>query len=187
MSLYSIYIRDGKYFYHKDVFSKAGRYLKMISGFKRLCHMDVPQDRFWPETDVGFVSLQDLFNPEDRVAKLMRVDMGIDAAFESINAGIKKQKGEKNKEYRKLKFKVTDYHEVDRPYGKYPSCSVCNCILYFHDSQWDNLKKGAQAFIKRECCNNIYVRSKCPDINDKWIFMKNPTLEGPNGEFIKCP
>lgn len=187
MSLYTIYVRDGRYFHHKEAFSKAGSYLKIIPGFKRLCHMDIPRDRFWPENDAGFTSLRELFESDNRLSKLVRIDMGIDEAFESINAKNKKMRGEKRKEYRKLKFKVVDYHAVDKPYDKYPSCSVCNSILYFYGSSWNVLRKGDQEFIRQECCNNIYVKSRYLDKNGKWIFMKNPILEGSNGERIKHP
>jgi hypothetical protein len=169
------------------MYRRVADYLALLPEFKRLCRMDTPQERFWPEKDVGFISLQHLFDPKDRTSKLMRIDLGIDGVFNAVNATKAKKKGDKNREYRKYKFKITDYHAVDEPYIKYPSCSVCNCAIYFYNSSRNALMKGAQRFTRQECCNNVYVRSEVANDKGKWIFMKNPKLGGPNGERIEHP
>lgn len=187
MSLHSIYVRDGRYYHHKEKYRKVFDYLVVMPEFKRICRMDVPNERFWPEKGVEFIALQELFDPKDRMSKLLRIDLGVDEVFNSINTTKLKRRGEKNKLYRKYKFKVEDDHIVDKVRVEYASCSICNRMLVFHDMYWNILTKGARQFIKQICCNNMYVRSRVSDKNGRWIFMKNPILEGPNGERIKCP
>ena len=187
MSLYALYVRDGRYYFHKEMHRRVDDYIALLPEFERICRMDIPQERFWPEKDAGFISLQHLFDSKDRTAKLLRIDLGVDEVFNTVNATKIKKKGDKNKEYRKYKFKIVDYHVVDAPFIKYPSCSVCNHIIHFYKSSCNVLLKGGQRFIKQGCCNNVYVRSEVADDEGKWHFMKNPILEGPNGEFIKHP